>query len=66
MPETQKPEEIVIVEHMPEYLKASHIAANNWGTYPMNGAHRQQFHRYEAEELSELPLLKSKSFLDRH
>ena len=48
---TQKPEEIVIVEHMPEYLKASHIAANNWGTYPMNGAHRQQFHRYEAEEL---------------
>jgi hypothetical protein len=45
------PMEIVIVEHMPEYLVASHIAANNWGVYPMNGAYRDSVHRYEAEEI---------------
>lgn len=30
----------VIVERMPEHLRASHIAAGNWGSYPSNGAER--------------------------
>lgn len=30
----------VVIEIMPEYLKASHRAAGNWGVYPHNGAKR--------------------------
>lgn len=30
--------ETVLVEWMPEYLRASHIAAGNSGRYPHNGA----------------------------
>lgn len=30
----------VVVEWMPEYLRASHKAANNRGSYPWNGAER--------------------------
>lgn len=30
----------VVVERMPDYLRASHRAANNWGRYPHNGAER--------------------------
>lgn len=32
--------ETVVIEHMPEYLRASHTAAGNRGTYPSNGAVR--------------------------
>jgi hypothetical protein len=30
----------VVVERMPDYLRASHRAASNWGRYPHNGAER--------------------------
>lgn len=33
-------EETVIVEYMPEYLRSSHVAANNSGSYPANGSIR--------------------------
>lgn len=33
-------EDTVLVEWMPEYLRASHEAAGNWGRYPHNGAVR--------------------------
>lgn len=29
-----------LVETMPDYLRASHRAAGNWGTWPANGAER--------------------------
>lgn len=29
-----------LIETMPDYLRASHRAARNWGTYPANGAER--------------------------
>lgn len=31
---------LMLVETMPEHLRASHIAAGNSGTYPANGAQR--------------------------
>jgi hypothetical protein len=31
---------VAVIETMPEHLRASHRAANNWGTYPHNGAER--------------------------
>ena len=36
--------ETVIVEYMPEYLRASHAAAGNRGSYPANGAIRFRAH----------------------
>ena len=42
----------VVVETMPEHLRASHRAAGNWGTYPVNGAVRRRVPLEEAEELS--------------
>ena len=36
---------------MPEYLRASHLAAGNSGRYPMNGAERTRCARGIAEEL---------------
>lgn len=32
--------DLVLVERMPEHLRASHEAAGNWGQYPLNGAKR--------------------------
>lgn len=37
---TGKACDLVIVEWMPEHLRASHEAAGNWGEYPYNGAQR--------------------------
>lgn len=37
--------EYVLVERMPEHLRASHRAAGNWGQYPHNGAERVLVHR---------------------
>lgn len=31
----------VLVETMPDHLRASHRAANNWGLWPANGAERR-------------------------
>jgi len=33
-------DELVTVEFMPPYLRASHRAAGDWGSYPANGAWR--------------------------
>ena len=33
-------EDMVVVEYMPEYLRASHRAAGNTGSYPHNGSMR--------------------------
>lgn len=41
----------VTVETMPDYLRASHRAAGNWGRYPVNGACRYLVHRDEAAAL---------------
>lgn len=41
----------VVVEYMPEYLRASHQAAGNAGLYPANGAVRVRVERYCAELL---------------
>lgn len=30
-----------LIETMPDYLRASHRAARNWGRYPANGAERR-------------------------
>lgn len=43
--------EMVIIEWLPEYLVESHIAANNFGVYPMNGAWRDEMPRWQAEEI---------------
>lgn len=40
----------VVLETMPDHLRASHRAAGNWGRYPLNGAERQIVEREEAEE----------------
>jgi hypothetical protein len=48
--EAALPEDAVIVERMPEYLRDSHRAAHNWGSYPHNGAERVIMSRSEAEE----------------
>lgn len=42
---------LVQVEVMPEWLKASHAAAGNWGVYPHNGAVRQWVTPEEADDL---------------
>lgn len=42
--------EYVLVERMPEHLRASHRAAGNWGVYPHNGAERVLVHRDCAPE----------------
>jgi hypothetical protein len=44
---------LVTLETMPEYLKASHRAARNWGVYPYNGALRERVTRDEADEIVE-------------
>lgn len=31
---------LYLIETMPDYLRASHRAARNWGVYPHNGAER--------------------------
>lgn len=41
--------ETVIVEFMPEHLRASHQAAGNRGMYPANGARRIRVERTCAE-----------------
>ena len=41
----------VIMETMPEWLRASHRAAGNWGTYPHNGAQRAIMLRDDAEDV---------------
>ncbi len=41
----------VVVETMPEYIRASHQAARNWGSYPANGAERSVMSREDAESL---------------
>jgi len=43
--------DFVEIEEMPRHLRASHRAANNWGTYPHNGATRRRVTRSEAEEI---------------
>ena len=48
-------EETVIVEWMPEHLRASHIAARNMGSYPANGAIRIRVHRECAEYVTHEP-----------
>lgn len=42
-------EHLVVVETMPRYLRASHVAANNRGIYPHNGAMRAVTTRMAAE-----------------
>lgn len=37
-------DETVLVEVMPDYLRASHRAARNWGCWPHNGAMRIRVH----------------------
>lgn len=43
----------VVLEEMPDHLRGSHIAANNWGTYPHNGATRRWVEEEEAEAIVE-------------
>lgn len=45
--------ETVVVEWMPEHLRASHTAARNAGVYPANGAIRIRCERACAESLVE-------------
>lgn len=40
---------LVVLETMPDHLRASHRAAGNWGRYPHNGAERRVATREEAE-----------------
>lgn len=42
---------LVTVEYMPDYLKSSHRAARNWGTYPHNGAIREKLSRDDAQAI---------------
>ena len=44
---------MVVVEYMPEYLRQSHTAANNSGSYPHNGSVRIAVRRECAEQLME-------------
>lgn len=44
-------EDKVLVETMPDYLRATHRNAGNWGVYPHNGAVRRFVDREEAEEI---------------
>ena len=43
----------VLIETMPEELRASHRAARNWGEYPHNGAERRRVPLDEAKEIEE-------------
>lgn len=45
--------ETVVVEYMPEWLRASHEAARNEGEYPFNGAMRLRVSRECAAMLAE-------------
>lgn len=45
------PSETVLVEWMPDYLRASHEAAGNSGSYPHNGAERIRMERSCAESI---------------
>jgi len=45
--------ETVVVEYMPEYLRASHRAAGNSGIYPANGAVRLRVERSCADRIIE-------------
>lgn len=42
----------VLVEHMPEHLRASHAKAHNRGSYPLNGSIRLRLNRGCAENLA--------------
>jgi hypothetical protein len=44
-------EDMVTIETMPDYHRASHRAARNWGRYPRNGAERRVVSREEAEQI---------------
>lgn len=44
---------MVTVETMPDWCRASHRAAGNWGVYPHNGAERSEVTEEEAAELIE-------------
>ena len=50
---TGSPNEMVVVEWMPFYLRASHEAAMNRGVYPHNGAERLVVHEDCADFLVE-------------
>ena len=43
--------ETVLVEWMPEYLRASHVAAGNAGMWPYNGAQRLRCERSCADNI---------------
>jgi len=47
------PSDTVVVEYMPAYLRASHEAAKNHGSYPANGAVRVRVERSCADMLLE-------------
>lgn len=48
-----KDSNLVVVETIPEYLRANHTAAGNSGVWPHNGAERVVMDRADAEELVE-------------
>jgi len=50
---TGSPDDTVVVEYMPMYLRASHEAARNVGRYPHNGAVRIRCERSCAESIVE-------------
>jgi len=50
---TGSDEDMVTVEFMPAWLRASHEAAGNWGAYPCNGAQRIRVCPTCAEEMLE-------------
>lgn len=50
---TGRADEMVVVEFMPVYLRASHAAARNCGRFPLNGAIRFRAEQSCAEELIE-------------
>lgn len=43
--------DLVVLEYMPDYIRGSHRAAGNWGSYPHNGAKRCVVDHVTAEEL---------------
>lgn len=50
---TGSPEETVVVEYMPEYLRASHKAAGGAGVYPYDGSVRIRCEKSCAESIVE-------------
>lgn len=46
-------DDLVTIEEMPDYLRGSHRAAGNWGSYPHNGATRRKVSQQEADEIIE-------------